>query len=279
MTRLEGALVLVTGASSGIGAATARAFADAGSVVVLVARTEIALDDVVTSIRCRGGEAHRVVTDVSDAAAVSAMAVTVVTEFGVPDVIVNNAGAGRFLSIEETSAAEAREMMAVPYLAAFTVTRAFVEPMIARGSGTILQINTPAAFAPWPGAVGYSAARFALRGFTEALRQDLRNSGITVSSVTPAKVSTAYFDRHSGAEDRIPAISNLIGTMTPEQVADVVTGTVERDRHDVHAPRTWRLLRPVTAWSPRLVGWLSWRTSSARRIRGSEGRPARRRVH
>ncbi len=120
----------------------------------------------------------------------------ILDEHGTPDILLNNAGSGRFLSIEETSPKEAREQMALPYFAAFDMTRGLIEPMLARGSGTIFQINSPVAQIAWPGAVGYAAARYAVRGFTEALRQDLHGTGINVGSLTP-RASTPTTSRRT----------------------------------------------------------------------------------
>ncbi|HWK18767.1 MAG TPA: SDR family NAD(P)-dependent oxidoreductase [Solirubrobacteraceae bacterium] len=105
-------------------------------------------------------------------------------------------------------------------------------------SGWIVNVNTPAAFAPWPGALGYASARWAVRGFTEALRVDLHGTDIGVSQVVPGKVSSAYFDHNPGAESRIPRIGKLIRTLTPEQAGEAIADAVEqRGRGCVRALR------------------------------------------
>jgi short-subunit dehydrogenase len=270
---LHGKLALVTGASSGIGEATALALAAKGMHVILVARTPEPLESVVASIRRAGGRADAIPADVGSIHDVRAMADQVLERWGVPDVIINNAGAGRFLFLDETDPEEAVAMMAVPYFAAFYVTRAFIEGMLERGSGTILQINTPAATIPWPGAVGYASSRYALRGFTDALRQDLRGTGIRVSSLTPAKVSSPYFDRHPGAEDRIPGIEKLIGTITPDQAAHVVIRTLEKGRRDVHTPWRWAAVEPFARAFPAPMSWLTWRTGTRHPAAMAASRP------
>ncbi|MGR6520181.1 SDR family NAD(P)-dependent oxidoreductase (plasmid) [Rhodococcus erythropolis] len=252
----------MTGASSGIGAATALALATAGAEVILVARTPGPLTEMVELIRFRGGRAHALPADLTSHSDVEDFADQVLGEIGVPDIIVNNAGAGRFLFLDETDPEEAVQMMAAPYFAAFFVCRAFVTAMVARGSGNLLQINTPVATVPWPGAVGYASARYALRGLTESLRQDLRGTGVRVSSVTPAKVDTPYFESNPGAAERIPRIEKLLGTMTPEQVADVVVSAIRRDADDVHAPWRWAALHPIARAIPRPFHWLAWRTGT-----------------
>lgn len=245
-------LAVVTGASSGIGAAIARRLAADGARVVLLARREEPLARLAGEI---GGAAYAV--DLSDGDATAAVCARILAEEGTPDVIVNNAGAGRFLSIEETSNAEAHEQMALPYFAAFHTTRAFIEPMLARGSGTILQVNSPVAVVPWPGAVGYASARFALRGFTESLRQDVWGTGINVGSVTPSRVHSDYFDANPGSVERVPRVEVLVGTMTPEQVADAVANALRhRPNKDSYVPWRWALIAPWARVFPGVVAWL-----------------------
>lgn len=261
---VRGKLVVVTGASSGIGAATAEALGAAGARVVLMARTQAALDSVADGVRRRGGEAHVIAVDVGDSAAAFAAAEQVLAEAGVPDVIVNNAGAGRFLFIDETEPEEFEQMARVPYFAAFFVTKAFLPAMLERGSGQIVVVNTPASLFAWPGALGYTAARFALRGFTEALRADLRGSGLGVSSVTPAKVSTPYFERNPGAEARIPRISKITPTITPERTAQAIVRAIERESRDVYIPFALKLNVIQARLTPGFISWLLARTGAKR---------------
>jgi len=233
---LTGRVALVTGASTGIGEAASHVLARRGARVLLVARSADTLESVAAAISAAGGRAQAFTADVGDIAVVAELQARVQAEVGVPDVIVNNAGQGRFLFIDETDPAELTGMTDVPYHAAFFVTRAFIDGMLARRSGWIVNVNTPAAFAPWPGALGYASARWAVRGFTEALRVDLRGTGIGVSQVVPGKVSSAYFDHNPGAEARIPRIGRLIRTLTPEQAGEAIAGAIERERGDVFVP-------------------------------------------
>ena len=152
---IRGCAAVVTGASSGIGAATAVALACRGArAVVLLARTASALEEVAAEVRACGATSLPRAVDLADAAAVAEVAAAIQHEIGAPDLIVNGAGAGRFLFVEETSAADAAAMMAVPYLAAFHVTRAFLPAMLARQSGHIVNVTSPAALLDLRG-VGY----------------------------------------------------------------------------------------------------------------------------
>lgn len=181
-------LALITGASSGIGAETARLMAAEGWQVALVARDAARPKDVATSI---GAQAHVEQCDAADGDAVLAMAARVRTSPGVPDVIVNRAGLGRWERIEDTPPDEARSMIGAPYLAGFNVTHAFMADMLQRGSGVIIHVNSPAACSARPAAVGYIAARAALHGMHEALRQDLVGTGVHTCEVVFGEVASA----------------------------------------------------------------------------------------
>ena len=254
---LRGRLAVVTGASSGIGAATARLLAKEGARVVLVARSREALEAVAAEIRAGGGEAHALPADLGVPGAVALLEREVLGVHGPPDLLVNNAGAGRWLFTDETPPEEAVTMMAAPYFAAFFATRAFLPKMLDRGSGLIVNVNSPACYLPWPGATGYAAARWALRGFTDALRQDLAGTGVGVMHFLPGKTRSAYFEHNPGSEERIPLVSKLIPTLTSEEVAAALVGGVLRDARDVVVPFMLRLFQLFERLSPGPSRWVA----------------------
>lgn len=257
---LSGRTALVTGASSGIGAAVAREMAGRGANVVLVARSREPLDRVADEIRAAGGRARVETADLSEVGEVEDLAARVLRE-GVPDVLVNNAGAGRWLAIDETPPGEAASMMALPYLAAFELTRALVPAMIGRGSGRIVCMTSVAAYLHVPGANGYAVARWAMRAFAGQLRADLRGTGVGVTLVAPAEVDSPYFEHNPGARERVPKASLLLGgARTPEDTARDVVDAVERDSREAILPRRAAVLvrttpRPVLEWLVRVTGW------------------------
>lgn len=257
---LGGKTVLITGASRGIGAMAARLMADRGATVLLLARSEPALSEVVKTIRSGGGTAEAFPVDLVDDEAVRTVTDEINTAYGPPDVIVNNAGMGRFLPIEETDPEEAAMMMEVPYLAAFRVTRAFIEGMLERGTGHIVNVTSAASFVPWPGATAYTSARWAIRGFTEALRVDLRETNIGVSLVAATTVESPYWTHNPGSREKLPAIGRLFGTLGPEDVADAVVRAVETEQPTVLVPFRFRVGALLARIFPSMFRWLTWRT-------------------
>lgn len=253
--------VLITGASSGIGAATAVSVSERGATVALVARRAQELRDVAERLP---GRAEVYPCDVGDPDAVASMAERVTADLGTPDVVVNNAGAGRWLWIEETDPAEFLAQVAVPFHAAFFVTRAFVEPMLARGSGWVVNVNSPVSEWAWPGAIGYGAARWGLRGFDECLAADLRGTGVGVTSVVAGRVDSDYFDVNPGALDRLPSLERYFRRLTPEDVAGMVCRGVEGERRRVVEPLEVRVTNLSARMFPRGVAWLLGQTGARR---------------
>jgi short-subunit dehydrogenase len=263
--RLEDRVVLVTGASSGIGAAAAVAFARGGArAVVLVARNASALEEVARAVRAAGAEAHAVPADLGDEAAATAAARAAEAAAGLPDVVVNNAGAGRWWFLDETPPGAAREALDAPYLAAFHVTRAFLPGMLRRGSGLVVNVTSPAAFVPWPGAASYAAARWAVRGLDEALGAELRGTGVSTLLFCPGEVSSGYWAHNPGAAERVPAVSRLLGRLTPEEAALALVHAVERGARRSFVP--WRVAVAMLAarFVPGLVAWMIAATGARR---------------
>jgi short-subunit dehydrogenase len=270
--RVDGTVSVITGGSSGIGAATAIALALQGSRVVLLARRRHALARVVAEIAGAGGEATAYAVDLADAGAVERVSALILADIGAPQIVVHCAGVGRWLFVEETSPAEAAEMMAAPYFAAFHVTRAFLPAMLARSHGRFVFMCSPAARIVWPGATSYAAARWALQGFSEALRADLSGTGIGVMTVVASIVDDEYWIHNPGTRARIPKIARLAAALTPEQVAAAIVLGLHRDRRQIVLPGLLRLFYVAHHFCPRGVEWLvrvtGWRHPAAERGRG-----------
>ena len=247
-------LVLVTGASSGIGAATAKLYGASGAHVLLLARNEAKLNEVAAAVRRDGGAASPYAVDLADANAIAETSERIKREAGTPDILINNAGAGRWLSVLETSAEEALAMIEVPYLAAFNLTRAFLPEMIARGDGAIACITSPASYVVWPNAAAYTASRHALLGFTESLRADLRLTGLSVTLVVLGQVETPYWEHNPGSREHMPKSNPILAPiLTAEQAAQAIIQGVERRQRRVVKPAILRALFLLNAFAPGLV--------------------------
>ncbi len=244
---IKGKLALVTGASSGIGEATARMLAAKGAHVLLVARSADNLAKIANEIQAKGGKADAFAADLANPEDVARMGEAVRAQAEIPDILINNAGSGRWLSVLETSPAEARQMIEVPYLAAFYVTRFFLPHMAARKNGHIVNVTSPASYIAWPNAAGYIAARQALKGFSEALRLEVAASGIFVSLVVLGPVESSYWEHNPGSRERLPKGPTPLSTV---EAAEAIVGAIERRKARVVRPGLFRLLFTLEALFP-----------------------------
>ena len=252
-------LAVVTGGSSGIGAATAAALAGQGWKVVAVARGAETLQSLAQRLVAAGGDVVARPVDASDGEEVDRMAAHVLATHGAPDAIVNAAGAGEWRFIEDTPSGLAVSMMGAPYFAAFNVTSAFMASMLQRRRGVIIHVGSPASIVPWPGATAYAATRWALRGLHEALRQDLRGTGVTSCHVVFGEVSSPYFETNAVPRDELPRLGRWLPVTTPRECAEVIVRTIARPQPQVLHPPVLRTLMAATKLAPplgrRLVAW------------------------
>lgn len=237
-------LAVVTGASSGIGAATARVLVASGWTVVLVARRAARLRELQVQLDAFGA-GHAVVEplDGGDPDAVTAMAERVRSRFGVPGAIVNSAGAGVWRWPEDTPPAEMERLLDAPFRSAYHVTSAFLPGLLAQRAGVIVHVGSPASIVPWPGSTGYAISRWALRGYHEALLQDLHGTGVRSCHVLFGEVTSDYFAANPDSYDHIPTVGSLIPAITPLQAAEVIVRTMHVPRDEVFHPGTLAALR------------------------------------
>jgi short-subunit dehydrogenase len=131
--------------------------------------------------------------------------------------------------------------------------------MLERNEGRVVNVESPTAYAPIPGATAYQTARYALRGFGESLRMDLHSTDVGVASVVPGKVRTKYFDRNENVEERFPETAERLRVLDPEEVAEAAVAGLREEKRYVYLPRELRLLllgrrllpRTVDAWTAR----------------------------
>jgi short-subunit dehydrogenase len=247
---IQGKLALVTGASSGIGEATAKAIGALGGRVILVARSETRLQRVAREISAGDARADYFAVDLAKPDAVADLARKILRDIGTPDILVNNAGAGRWLTIEETGAAELQQMIAVPYLAAFHLTRELLPSMRARGTGHIVNITSVAGRLIWPGVAGYAAARAAMIAFSRSLETETYGSGIHVTLAMFGKVASPFWEHNPGSEERLPKVNAYLPTLTPQQVAAAMIRGIENNTGLIVLPRVFKLVFWLDALFP-----------------------------
>jgi len=207
-------VVVVTGASQGIGRAIAEAFAERdGARIVLVSRSREKLNRVATACEENGGEALVLPTDVTDDEAVTEMAERVVAEWGSPDILVNNAGLFTYAPLDELSLDGFREQIDVNLTGSFAVTQAFLPGMRERGEGHLFYMASVASIKAYPGNAGYCAAKHGVRGLARVVREETKEDGLRVTTVIPGATYTPTWDGIDLPEDRF---------MPPEDVAQSV---------------------------------------------------------
>jgi len=194
--RLSGKVVVVTGASAGVGRAIARELGVARARVGLLARNAGALENAAREIRAAGGEALVLVADVSDARAVDAAAAAVVSHWGRIDLWVNDAMVSVFAPVMETTPEEYRRVTEVTYLGYVHGTRAALRHMLPRDEGHVIQVGSALTYRSIPLQSAYCAAKAAVRGFTDALRCELRHdrSRVRISAVHLPAINTPQFE-------------------------------------------------------------------------------------
>jgi short-subunit dehydrogenase len=214
--------VLVTGASSGIGAATARAFAQRGDTVGICARRADRLAEVLADLP--GGKQW--VVDLADLDGIDAFVARVDDELGGVDVLVNNAGIPKRRRATTMNAADAEQVMAMNYFSPVRLTLALLPRMIGRGRGDIVNVSSMGVHLVAFGVGAYSASKAALELFTEALYVELPGTGVRAHLVVPGTTATEFSTPRDGNDPPLPPGP---GTATPEEVAAAIVGAVETD--------------------------------------------------
>jgi NADP-dependent 3-hydroxy acid dehydrogenase YdfG len=241
MPTLEDKVVLITGASSGFGAAAAKRFAQEKCKIVLAARRMERLEEMADEIRSKGGEALPLSADVTQPAQIVTMVQTAVDRYGRIDILFNNAGFGRLDWFEMLDPIEdIQAQIAVDLLGVLWTARAVLPQMYKQGSGHIINMSSLAGWVAPPLYSVYSAAKFGVRGFTEALRREAAPFGIKVSAVYPGSSATE-FQTHIGrnrAKQRFKTPKWL--SLTAEDVGFAVVNLAKRPRRSLILP--WMMM-------------------------------------
>jgi len=213
-------LILITGGSSGIGKAAASELHRQGARIILQAR---------------------------------GLEKLIIVKEGLPDIIINSAGAGEWLSFEESTVSHYKDTMDSPYLATALSCKVFYDKMQERGSGHFIMINSAACYFSFPGATGYTPARWAMLGFAKSLQADLYHTDFKVSMIVFGKVDSPYFKNNPVSEERIPKIANwLTPTLSVETAGKVISKVVRKKSTLIIRP----LMMSFFVFLNRLVPWM-----------------------
>lgn len=253
---LDGKIIIVTGASTGIGRTTAISLARRGACVVLASRNAPLLSALELEIKSKGLQALAVPTDVTDRAQVDLLVQKTLSRWGRIDILVSNAGQYIRAPIQELSVQDLERSMAVNFYGHVYAALAVLPYMTGQKTGHILFVSSMDAKKGIPPDAPYVSAKFALSGFGEVLRQELDPAGIAVTILYPGRVDTSMI-----ADLQVPAISAKIPA---EQVAKAISRAIDRRPAEVLLPGFSYLLHLVNFISPRLAD----RAVRALRLRG-----------
>ena len=255
--KLDNKVVLITGASSGFGADAARLFSREGCIVILAARRMSLLTALAEEIRAAGGQAFAIGLDVSEQAQIDETVQTVLDNFGRIDILFNNAGVGRLDWLEALApATDIDTQLDVNLRGLIQVTRAVLPSMLARRSGTIINMSSVAGLIAAPMYSIYAATKYGVRGFTDALRREVAPFGIHVSGIYPGPAVTE-FGQHSGSSTVIKDHLKTPGWiyMSSAYVARRTVGLVKRPRRALVIP-WW--FGPIIAFDSLFPGLVDW---------------------
>lgn len=254
---LRGKKIVITGATSGIGLLAAQMLAAEGAVPVITGRNAVKLAEALSSIQ---GERYGYVMDVTSGEQVAEVMECIVAEQGQVDVLINNAGFGRFERLVDAPVEHFEQMMDTNYMGIVRCTKALLPHMLQRGDGHIVNIASMAGKLGTAKSSGYSATKHAVLGLTNALRSELAGTGIAVSAVNPGPIDTPFFDV---ADPQGTYVSNVKWLMMPpEKVVRALIKVIEKRKAEVDLPGLAAAGIKLYQLFPRLTdklsaGWLN----------------------
>lgn len=260
-------VAIVTGASSGIGEATAHCLAQAGYAVVLAARRADLLDSIVADIRAAGGEALSVPTDLSDAEQTSALVRTTLDTFGRVDVLVNNAGYGPPYALEQMDRTSLRHVFDVNILSGMQLIAEITPTMREQGGGRIVNISSLSRYVGAPLAAAYAATKGAMEAMTACMRLELSPWNIQFSVIVPGFVDTPTFDKSRQAGEHL---RDDPSNPYRQLMSDLDAFATEQLKSAVPPEDVGKaVVKAVTADSPKTRYFVPWSARTSARMFGS----------
>lgn len=249
--KLKEKVVFITGASSGIGAAAARAYANAGARVVCAARRTDRLEELVRELERKGHEALAVRCDVRDEQSIREAVDQAVLRFGGIDVLVNNAGVGLYGPIAELTPEKLHENFEINVYGVLRCIQAALPHLRRRGGGQIVNVSSVLGHRALPGMGGYCASKFALNALTESMRTELKSDGIDVILISPGITETEFrqsaMTTSGKRESRAPS-----KPMTAEQVAAAMVKASRKREREVILTLSGRAMVEINRFAPAL---------------------------
>jgi NADP-dependent 3-hydroxy acid dehydrogenase YdfG len=254
---IDGKVVIVTGASSGIGESTAREFAQAGAIAVLAARRAERLRRLQQEIEEMGGQALAVPTDLTSLDQITNLVQTTFSTFGRIDVLANIAGWGFYDWLEELSADELRRHYEVNVIGFAELTRQVIPIMKAQRSGSILNMSSYVSRISVPPLTVYASTKYAVEGLTDGLRRSLLPWGIHVIRIHPSSVSGTEFNQKVVREGDVEYRPVPIGRISRERLARHIVGLIEKPRRALFISRVYEVPVLLNKFFPAIVDWVS----------------------
>ena len=269
---IDGKIVIVTGASSGIGESTAREFARAGAITILAARRAARLKQLENEIEEMGGRALAVPTDLTDLDQITNLVKTTLSRFGRIDILANIAGWGLYDWFEELSPSELRQSYEVNVIGLAELTRQVVPAMKAQRSGFILNMSSYVSRLSVPPLTVYASTKYAIEGLTDGLRRALAPWGITVIRIHPSSVSGTEFNKNVVRPGKVEYSSVPIGRISRERLARHIVALIEKPRRALFISRLYDVPVLLNKLFPAFVDFTS--ETWVRRKRKNELPPA-----
>jgi short-subunit dehydrogenase len=252
--KINNKIILITGASSGIGALMATSFAAKGAIPILTARSMDKLEHISSQIQSE----HAVFPlDVTDAAQVESTIKQIIEKYGRIDILLNNAGYGIFATFQDAPLAHFEDMMNVNYMGTVRCTKAVLPYMLQARSGQIVNIASMAGKIGTAKSTGYTATKHAVLGFTNSLRHELVGTGVSLIAINPGPIQTPFFDKADPSGDYVKNVAWFM--LKPEKVVAEITDAIERNIPEKNLPRTAALGVKLFQLFPRTFNRLTYR--------------------
>ncbi|WP_152396880.1 SDR family NAD(P)-dependent oxidoreductase [Paenibacillus guangzhouensis] len=254
MYSFQDKVVLITGASSGIGALTAQKLADLGAIPVITARSTERLMAVQSDIL---GQCHVISMDVTNEQQVNEAVASIMEKYGRIDILINNAGYGVFQSFLDTDTSEFDAMMDVNYMGIVRCTKAVLPHMLAAGQGHIVNIASLAGKIGTAKSSAYNATKHAVLGLTNALRQEMVGTNIGVTAINPGPIDTPFFEKADPSGAYVNNVKMFL--LKPEQVVNTIITAIVKRKAEVNLPFAAAIGIKLYQLFPRLADKLAYR--------------------